>query len=351
MRIAIMGAGAVGGYIGAHLARAGREVVFIDGWPAHVEAMRRDGLRITAMEPEGCFTVPVRALHICDVPQLLRDAPIDVAFIAVKSYDTDWATALMLPYLAPQGFLVSAQNSINEERIAALAGWSRVLGCSVGIHSAELVEAGHVQRNSLRGDATRIGMKVGEPHGRITPRAEAVAAMLALGDSAKATTNLWGDRWSKLVINAMRNATCAMTGLSSKERDLDDVTRALSIRLGSQAVRVGRAMGLALEPVSGLDLDLLARAEEEPAAMAELEAQIIAVNATRSDAARPSMGQDIRKGRRTETEAINGLVARRGREVGVDAELHARVDAVMRRIETGEWTPSREHALRLQGNH
>ena len=85
--------------------------------------------------------------------------------------------------------------------------------------------------------------------------------------------------------------------------------------------------------------------------MAELEAQIIAVNATRSDAARPSMGQDIRKGRRTETEAINGLVARRGREVGVDAELHARVDAVMRRIETGEWTPSREHALRLQSNH
>jgi 2-dehydropantoate 2-reductase len=81
------------------------------------------------------------------------------------------------------------------------------------------------------------------------------------------------------VINAMRNATCAMTGLSSKQRDLDPPVRQLSIRLGSQAVRVGRAMGLSLEPMSGLDLDLLARAEGEPAAMAELEAQIVAVNA------------------------------------------------------------------------
>jgi 2-dehydropantoate 2-reductase len=347
MRVVIVGAGAVGGYIGAHLARAGRDVVLIDAWPAHVEAMRRDGLRITAMEPDGCFTVGVRALHLSDVPQLAWEKPFDAAFIAVKSYDTDWATALILPYLAPRGFLVSAQNSINEDRIAALAGWPRVLGCSVGLHSAELVAPAHVARNSLRGDAGRIGMKVGEPHGRVTPRAEVVASMLALGDSAAVTTNLWGDRWSKLVINAMRNATCAMTGLSSKERDLDEPVRRLSIRLGSQAVRVGRALGLSLEPMSGLDLDLLAAAEHDPAAMATLERQILGVNATRNDAARPSMGQDIRKGRRTETEAINGLVARRGAEVGVDAALHARVDALMRRIEAGELQPARAHALGL----
>jgi 2-dehydropantoate 2-reductase len=347
MRIGIIGAGAVGGYIGAHCARAGRDVVLVDAWPEHVEAIRRAGLRIAAMEPEGCFTVPVRALHITDVQQLTWETPFDIVFIAVKSYDTSWATALALPLLAPQGCLVSAQNSINEDATAALAGWGRVLGCSVGLHSAELVSPGFVQRNSLRGDAGRIGMKVGEVHGRITPRATAVAELLSLCDSAKVTTNLWGDRWSKLVINAMRNATCAMTGLSSKERDLDEPVRRLSIRLGSQAVRVGRAMGLALEPMSGLDLDLLARAEHDADAMATLEAQIVGVNATRNDASRPSMGQDIRKGRRTETEAINGLVARRGAEVGVDASLHARVDALMRRIESGELRPAREHALGL----
>jgi 2-dehydropantoate 2-reductase len=347
MRIAFVGAGAVGGYLGAHMVRAGRDVTFIDAWPEHVARMRAEGLRISAMENDGNFTIPVRALHIADVPQLAFEAPFDVAFIAVKSYDTAWATALILPYLAPQGVLVSAQNSINEDTIAGIAGWSRVLGCSIGLHSAELVGPAHVQRNSLRGNEARIGNKVGEPHGRVTARAEAVAELVGYGDSAKVTTNLWGDRWSKLVINAMRNATCAMTGLSSKQRDLDEPVRRLSIRLGSQAVRVGQAMGLALEPMSGLDIALLARAEQDPAALAAIEEQVVAVNATRSDASRPSMGQDILKGRRTEADAINGLVARRGAEVGVDASLHARVAALMHRIESGELRPAREHALGL----
>ena len=99
--------------------------------------------------------------------------------------------------------------------------------------------------------------------------------------------------------------------------------------------------------MSGLDIGLLARAEHNAAALAEVEAQILAVNATRSDDARPSMGQGIRKGRRTESEAINGLVARRGEEAGVDASLHAKVHAIMRRIEAGELRPAREHALGL----
>lgn len=340
MRIAIVGGGAVGGYIGAHLARAGHRPVLVDGWPENVAAINRDGMRITAMENDGCFTARLRALHICEVPQLAFEAPFDIAFIAVKSYDTAWATALILPYLAPQGVLVSAQNSINEDTIAAIAGWPRVLGCSIALLSAELVEPAHVQRNARRGDANRIGMKVGEPHGRVTQRAEAVAELLSACDSSKVTTNLWGDRWSKLVINAMRNSTCAMTGLSSKERDADEAARRLSIRLGSQAVRVGQAAGLALEPVSGLDLALLARAEEDKAALAEIERQIAAVNVVRSDASRPSMGQDIRKGRRTEVDAMNGLVARRGAELGVDAALHAKVADIIHRIERGELQPS-----------
>ena len=346
-RIAIVGAGAIGGYIGAHLARAGHAPVMIDGWPENVAAINRDGMRVTAMENDGCFTAKLRALNIGEVPQLAWEKPFDIAFIAVKSYDTEWATALILPYLSQQGVLVSAQNSINEDRIAAIAGWQRVLGCSIALLSAELVEPAHVQRNSLRGDAARTGMKVGEVHGRVTPRAEAVAALLAHGDSTKVTTNLWGDRWSKLVINAMRNGPCAMTGMSSRQRDEDDLVRRLSIRLGSQAVRVGRAAGLALEPVSGLDLDLLARAEGDAEAMVALEEQIAAVNATRNDASRPSMGQDIIKGRRTETEWINGLVARRGEELGVEAGLHAKVNAILRRIEARELQPSPKHAIGL----
>jgi 2-dehydropantoate 2-reductase len=339
-RIAIVGAGAVGGYVGAHMTKAGEDVVLIDAWSAHVEAMRQSGLTVTAMQPQAEVSTKVRALHIGDVPQLAWERPVDIAFIAVKSYDTEWATALILPYLAPDGCVVSLQNSINEDRVAAVAGWPRTLGCSVSLHAAELVAPGRVARHSPLGSGGKIGLRVGEVHGRVTPRAQAVAAALSHADTAGVTTNLWGDRWSKLTVNAMRNGVSAFTGMSGKQRDTDPRARNLSIRLGSSSVRVGLAMGLALEPVSGLDLDVLARAEGDPDAMQQVIDMMLTVVQSRNDEQRPSMGQDILKGRRTETDWINGLVARRGAEVGVDASLHARVNALIKRVESGELKPS-----------
>ena len=94
-RIAIVGAGAVGGYVGAHMARAGEEVTFLDPWPEHVEEMRTRGLRVTHAREVPEFSVPVRALHITDAQRLAKEKPIDIAFVCVKSYDTAWATTLI----------------------------------------------------------------------------------------------------------------------------------------------------------------------------------------------------------------------------------------------------------------
>jgi 2-dehydropantoate 2-reductase len=336
-RVCIVGAGAVGGYLGAHLAAAGLDPVLIDPWPEHVEAMRATGLVVEGMA--GTVAARVRALHVGDVQRLVREAPFDVAFVAVKSYDTAWATQLVLPTLAPGGCLVSLQNGINEPTIAGIAGWPRVLGCSVSALAAELVAPGRIVRNSPLGDEKKPGMRIGEAHGRVTPRAERIGRLLAHGDTCRVTTNLWGERWSKLVINAMRNGVCAAGGVTGRQRDADPLSRTLSIRLGSSAVRVGRALGLALEPVGGLDLDLLERAESDPAALEAITAMILEVAASRTDAQTPSMGQDIRKGRRTETGAINGLVARRGEALGIDVALHRRLDDAIRRIERGELAP------------
>lgn len=339
-RICMVGSGAVGGYVGAHAAKAGIDTVFVDAWPAHVEAMRSNGLTVSGMPDTETLQLPVRALHISDVPQLMREKPIDIAFIAVKSYDTLWASQLILPYLAPGGCLVSLQNGINEDAIASVAGWEKTLGCAVSALAAELVAPGCIVRTSPWGSEKQAGMRIGEVHGRHTPRAEHVAAILAHGDTSKVTGNLWGERWSKLAINAMRNGICAMTGFSGKERDSHDLARRLSIRLGSTSVRIGRAQGLALEPVGGLDLDLLERAESDPGAMEAITQMIQAVANSRSDTQRPSMAQDIRKGRRTEIDGINGLVAMRGEALGLDVRLHRRLSDIMHRIERGEATPA-----------
>src|SRR3954451_10246251 len=94
-KIAIVGAGAVGGYVGAHMVQAGEDVTFIDPWPAHVEHMRVQGLRVTHAKDVPEFTVPVRALHVTDAQQPEKEPPIDVAFVCMKSYDTAWATTLI----------------------------------------------------------------------------------------------------------------------------------------------------------------------------------------------------------------------------------------------------------------
>src|SRR5215831_8664380 len=106
-KIAIVGAGAVGCYAGAHMVEAGEDVTLIDPWPENVEAIRGQGLRITHIRDIEPFTVRPRALHLTETQQLAKEAPIDIAFICVKSYDTGWATALIKPYLAPTGFIVS----------------------------------------------------------------------------------------------------------------------------------------------------------------------------------------------------------------------------------------------------
>ena len=148
-RLAIMGAGAVGGYVGGHMARAGADVTLIDPWPEHVDQIKNQGLYLKSPEREE--RVRVKAMHLHEVQSLFRD-PIDIAFIATKSYDTEWATRMIRPYLAPQGFVVSLQNGINEESIAGIVGWGRTVGCVVSAIGVEAYEPGRIMRTVAAGE-------------------------------------------------------------------------------------------------------------------------------------------------------------------------------------------------------
>src|SRR3954466_16354020 len=113
-RIAVVGAGALGGYVGGTLAHLGHDVTLIDAWPEHVETIRAKGLELDGVTPEEKFTVTsAKTMHLTQVQSLAKQKPVDIAFVAVKSYDTEWATALIKPYLAPDGYVVSLQNCLN----------------------------------------------------------------------------------------------------------------------------------------------------------------------------------------------------------------------------------------------
>src|SRR5437867_4204042 len=214
-KIAIVGAGAVGAYAGAHMVQAGEDVTYIDPWPENVEAIRGEGLRVTHIRDVEPFTVKPRALHLTEAQQLAKEAPIDIAFVCMKSYDTAWATAMIKQYLAPSGYVVSLQNCMNE----------------------------------------------------------------------------------------------------------NDAIRHFSTRLGSEAIRVGQALGYVFDEVSHMDPETIARAGEgDAAATKEIDDHRLAeANRAGGGEHRPSMGQDMVKGRRTEIQFLNGFVVRKGAEVGIDA--------------------------------
>src|SRR2546425_6408263 len=193
-RIAVVGAGALGGYVGGTLAHLGHDVTLIDPWPEHVETIRARGLELDGMTPEERFTVrKAKTLHVTE-GQSLAKHPIDVAMVAMKSYDTAWATHLIAPYLSPQGFIVSLQNCLNEETIAGIVGWGRVVGVVASLISVDLYEAGRIRRTVHKGGGKYTIFRVGEPHGRITPRIEELAEWFRGIDSSKTTSNLWGER-------------------------------------------------------------------------------------------------------------------------------------------------------------
>ncbi len=350
-RIAIVGTGAVGGYAGAHMAQAGEDVTFIDPWPEHVEQMRRHGLSITHAKDVPQFTVPVRALHVTDVQHLAKEAPIDIAFVCMKSYDTGWATMLIRQYLAPSGCVVSLQNCMNEEAVAAVVGWGRTLGCIASRITVELRAPGHVHRGAGKGGARHTVFRAGEVHGRITPRAEEVRRLVAFADSAKVTENLWGERWSKLVANVMGNGIAACTGLASNACIQDDALRRFMLRLGSEAIRIGEALGYRLEEVLHLPPETIARAGEgDDAAWHDASEHMLAGTRHLSAEQRPSMGQDMVKGRRTEIDFLNGFVVARGEEIGIGARANAALTDIVHRVERGEIGPDPRHITELRLN-
>lgn len=351
-KIAIMGTGAVGAYAGAHMAQAGEDVTFIDPWPQNVETMKAQGLKVSHIRDVPEWSTPVRALHLTELQGAAKEKPFDIAFVCMKSYDTEWATTMIAQYLAPDGFVVSLQNCMNEETIAGVVGWGKVVGCIASSITVDLCEPGHVKRAAGKSGDKHTVFRTGEVHGRITPRVEEIRRLVALADSALVTPNLWGERWSKLVTNAMANGMSACTGLVSKDILRNDTLRRFGARLGSEAIRVGQALGYELEDIHHIDPEVIARAGEgDPEAGREYDAhRLEEVNKAGGGEHRPSMGQDMVKGRRTEIEFLNGFITRKGEEIGFSTPANAALTDIVKRVERGDLQPDPKHILDLRLN-
>lgn len=336
--IAVLGTGAVGGSIGADLTRAGHDVILIDQWPAHVDAMNANGLRVVM--PHAELHTPVRACHLCDVSTL--NPQLDIVFLAAKSYDTRWMTELVRPYLKPDGVLVGVQNGMNEESIIPIVGYPRVIGCAFEL-SAEVFTPGVVQRNTTH---DRAWFGIGELHGRITPRLREIEKIMSCVGKVVVTTNIHGAKWSKLVNSSMILAPFGMLGLQSWEATEIPAVFKLCIRLGRETLAVGAALGYTIEPIFGLSAEEFMGSTDE--IVEKLLITIVRHHGETAHKVRGVVLQDYLKGRYTETDYLSGLVVRKGREANVPTPANEAVTEVNRRIRAGALKPERSNLALIE---
>ena len=318
--ILIWGAGAIGGALGAAFRRAGEDVVFVDTAVDHVAAIAAQGLEITGP------VAPGRVHAAAFTPERLSGT-FRRCILAVKAHHTGEAVAALAPHVAADGFVISAQNGLNEAVIAERVGAARTVGCFVNF-GADYLAPGTV----LYGG--RGAVVLGELDGADTPRLRELHALFRQFDpAAVATPNISGYLWAKLIYGAMLFAT-ALTDESIADVLALPQHRPTLTRLAHEVVAVARAEGVRLEGFDGFDPQAFVP-EAPPERTARSFDDMVAHN-RRSLKSHSGIWRDlaVRK-RRTEVDAQLGPVVAIGARHGVPTPVTAAIVARIHAIEEG----------------
>jgi 2-dehydropantoate 2-reductase len=293
MRVAVMGAGAIGCYYGGMLARAGHEVTLI-GRPQHVEAIRRAGLRFETK----AFDERVR-LHASTEPQAARDA--DLVLFSVKSQDTETAGKALSPHVAREAAIVSMQNGVdNAERLAAMLGRDVIPG--VVYVAVEMAGPGHVRHHG------RSELAIGQ-----APASDAIAtAFRDAGVPVEVSENVAGVLWAKLIVNCAYNALSAITQLPYGRLAQGDGIPAVMRDVVEECLAVARASGI--QVVGDMHKATERIAQTMPGQYS-------------------STAQDLARGKQTEIDYLNGFVVRKGEALGVPTPVNRVLLALVKLLE------------------
>ena len=320
MRFLIWGAGAIGGTMGAHLARADHDVTLVDSVAEHVDAINAAGIAITG--PIASFTQRVPAY----TPDIVA-GEWDTIVLATKAHHTEAATRALAPHLSAGGCVVSAQNGLNELAIAGIVGAERTVGAFVNF-GADYLEPGVIHYGG------RGAVVVGEIDGIVRSRTTQIRdAWRDFDDRAIATPNIWGYLWGKEAYGAMLFAT-ALTNESIADALASRVHRELYIALAREILAVAAARGVNPESFDGFDPSAYLPSAPRGAAERSL-ADLVAHN-RRSAKTHSGIWRDLAVRKRpTEVDAQLGIVVTLARAADVPTPLTARLVELIHDIENG----------------
>lgn len=322
MRAAIMGVGSLGTIMGALIAKHGGDVTLIDANQEHVDALNTKGATIVGKLD---LTVPVKAI----TPDQMTGI-YDVVFYVVKQTFNEVALGQLLPHLGPDSTVCTLQNGVPEDAVAEIIGRERTMGCTVG-WGATWVGPGV---SMLTSEAGSMSFDLGELDGKTKQRTHVVADLLTMVAKTEIVPNLPGIRWTKLLINATLSGMSAALGCTFG--DILDNEKALTCaaHIGNETIDIARARGITLEPLQGHDITVLGFSSQK-----ERNAKLGYYRAIFGPhrMLKASMLQDLEKGRKTEIDAIDGVVAYWGKKLGIATPVSDKVVEIVKGIESGQY--------------
>jgi 2-dehydropantoate 2-reductase len=325
-KIVLFGAGATGTIVGALLAEAGKDVILVNRNAHHVTALNNRGAVITGGIQK---IIPVKAV----LPNQLAGT-YDLIIYTVKSTADDTALPQLLPHLHQNSVVLTTQNGVPEEKIASFVGEKRTMGGSIVGWAASLPEAGVA---NFAGKPEEMLYKIGEMDGTITDRILKIKRLLESVGKVEISKNLAGMRWTKLIINVSMSGLSAALGCTFGEI-LDNkkaIDTALTLKL--EALKTAKALGISVEQVNGSAPEEFERSIKKNPEDARAQLRKF-FDGQRGG--KPSMLQDLEKGKKTEIESINGFLSFKSAQTGISTPVNDTILKIVRGIQNKNFSLS-----------
>ena len=319
MRFTVIGAGAIGGTLGAYMVRGGEDVQFADRAKDHVAAMKAEGLTIKAFD--GPFTVPVTAMTL----EELR-GPIDVALLAVKAQDTRAAVGSIRTFLGPNSTVVSLQNGLCEPVIADLVGAERTIGAFIN-YNADYLEPGIIHYGGPG------AFYVGEIDGKMTDRVQEMVKCFSHWGDVRETDNIFGYLWSKLGYANMLYATALV---DEPMADVVDRHRKLMVELACEVYDAAGAEGIHLEAFDNVEPYLYFPRDSQDWDAINRSIDSLVALMRKSEKQKTGVWRDLAvHKRKTEVDYHLGAAAEAGGRRGLPMPLTHKLIAMIHNVEDG----------------
>lgn len=326
MRSAIYGAGSLGTILGAFITKKGGQIDLINHNAAHVKALQENGAKVVGTLE---FTQPVSAILDTEM-----SGKYDIIFLMTKQLDNASVVNMLKDFLAEDGVIVTLQNGIPELQIGEIVGDDKVLGCTVA-WGATMKGPGVCELTSAPDSLT---FSLGSLTGKMNHHWQDVKNLLEMMGPVELDTNFIGTRWSKLLINAAFSGMSAVCGCTFGEAAADKASRKVVQALIKECIDVCAKGNIRIEPIQGKDVVKLLNFNG-PVKKA-ISFFIIPIAIKKHALLKASMLQDIERGKKTEVDAINGVVCAFGRKVGFPTPMNDKVVEIIHKIENGELKPS-----------